>query len=70
MEEINDNIIYFTAYVLDPRIKTTLIREQYSNAADELILRIRTYLKKEFSSSAPITTSYGAPVIPVNASLY
>ena len=58
MKDINDNIIYYAAHILDPRIKTILIREQYDkDTADELISRIRTYLKKEFRDNSLATTS-------------
>jgi hypothetical protein len=48
MKEINDNIIYHTAAVLDPRVKLTLIREQYGNGAPEIFKRIKDYLKREY----------------------
>jgi hypothetical protein len=55
---INDNITYHTAAVLDPRIKCTLIREQYGDGADDITKRIREYLKKEaLKSDAPFERS-------------
>jgi hypothetical protein len=45
---INDNILYYAAAILDPRIKSNLIREQCGTSADEIILRIREYLKQEY----------------------
>jgi hypothetical protein len=45
---INDNIIYYTAAILDPRIKCNLINEQYSDEATTVIQRIREWLKKEY----------------------
>jgi hypothetical protein len=38
---INENIIYHMAAVLDPRIKCTLIKEQYGDGAKEIIQRIK-----------------------------
>jgi hypothetical protein len=71
MAEINDNIMYFAAHVLDPQIKTTLIREQYNkDEADKLIDRIRTYLKNEFGDYAPATTSQSTAKVPANVSIH
>jgi hypothetical protein len=50
---INDNIIYYIAAVLDPPIKCTLIREQYGEDADDIIKRIREYLKTEYQKKSP-----------------
>lgn len=47
MALVTDNTIYFAATVLDPRIKLNLIKEQYPDTADDIILRNREYLKKE-----------------------
>ncbi|KAH9206527.1 hypothetical protein DL95DRAFT_247510, partial [Leptodontidium sp. 2 PMI_412] len=44
---VKNNDIYFAAHVLNPRVKLTNIREQYSDI-DAIILRIRKYLKKEY----------------------
>ena len=44
---VNDNIMYYAAAVLDPQIKTTLIKEQCEDGADDIIKRIQEYLKKE-----------------------
>jgi hypothetical protein len=63
--------MYYAAYILDPRIKIILIREQYNkDTADELISRIRTYLKKEFGDNSLAITSQSTPKMPINASMY
>jgi hypothetical protein len=45
---INNNILYYATAILDPRIKSNLIQEQYGTGADEIILQIREYLKQEY----------------------
>ena len=45
---VTENVMYFAASVLDPYIKCTLIKEQYSDEADEIIAKVRAYLKKEY----------------------
>jgi hypothetical protein len=45
---INNNILYYAAAILDPRIKSNLIQEQCSTNADKIILRIQEYLKQEY----------------------
>jgi hypothetical protein len=62
--------MYYAAAVLDPRVKTTLIREQCGNDANDYINRIRTYLKNKFGAKpypAPLQNTLN---IPANASLY
>jgi hypothetical protein len=48
MKLIKKNNIYLAAHVLDLRIKTTNIKEQYEDKSDVIIKRIREYLKKEY----------------------
>ena len=62
--------MYFAAAVLDPRIKCNLIKEQYPDTADEIIERIRVYLKKEFAAPASSTTIQAELVVPLNTSLH
>jgi hypothetical protein len=58
VKQINNNIIYYTAAVLDPCVKLTLIRKQYSNGAPEIIKRIKDYLKREYQTAPPdVSTS-------------
>jgi hypothetical protein len=45
---INDNILYYAIAILDPRIKSNLIREQCSTSANKIILQIREYFKQEY----------------------
>ena len=40
--------MYFVASVLDPCIKCILIKEQYSDEADEIIAKVWAYLKKKY----------------------
>ena len=40
--------MYFVASVLDSHIKYTLIKEQYSDEADEIIAKVWAYLKKKY----------------------
>jgi hypothetical protein len=47
-KEINKNIMYYTAAVLDPRFKTSVIIKQCGTGAMEIIQRVRDYLKKEY----------------------
>lgn len=62
--------MYYATIVLDPRIKTTLIWEQYSTDTNNYINRIRTYLKTEFGAIPPLQTSQITLKLPLNASLY
>ena len=45
---VTENIMYFVASVLDSHIKYTLIKEQYSDEADEIIAKVWAYLKKKY----------------------
>ena len=49
-----DNDIYFAAHVLDPRIKFTLIREQYGDGADDIIERVKEYFRQQYPPPANI----------------
>ena len=45
MDEVD---LYYVAMALDPWFKFTLIREQYGDDAEDIINRVRLYLKKEY----------------------
>jgi hypothetical protein len=47
-DEMISNDIYFAAHVLDPRVKFTLIREQYGDKAQEIINRVMAYFKQQY----------------------
>ena len=49
--------LVFAAYVLNPRYKFTLIKEQYSNQADEIIERIKTFFKEQYPHSTALLAS-------------
>lgn len=51
-----DNDLYFAAHILDPRVKFSLIREQYSNNTNDIIKRVKTYFKTQYLQSiSPVT---------------
>lgn len=69
--EMNDNIIYFAAHALDPRLKLSLIREQYGSLADDLEPRIKQYLKREYPPTQRVnniaaTDADRPPSIPIH----
>jgi hypothetical protein len=59
---INDNIMYYAAAILDPRIKTRLIKEQYAEGAAKIMEDIQKYLKKEFQKSSPEARSRSSDI--------
>ena len=40
MSLVTENVMYFATSVLDPHIKYTLIKEQYSDETDEIIAKV------------------------------
>lgn len=52
-EKTMESTLVFAAHVLDPRIKFTLIREQYGDGADEIIDRVKAFFKREYPRSIP-----------------
>jgi hypothetical protein len=48
-----ENIMYYVAQVLDPRIKLANIREQCGDNADGIIKEVREWLKKEYPFTLP-----------------
>jgi hypothetical protein len=64
---INDNIMYYAAAVLDPRIKCNLIKEQYGDEATDIIKRIRDYLKKEYQKPLPPPSSTNTKLPPITS---
>jgi hypothetical protein len=66
MSLINDNIMYYAAAVLDPRITCNLIREQCRDGANGIILRICEYFKKEYQQQQPLTKRSTDVSIPHN----
>lgn len=62
--------MYYTAAVLDPRIKTTLIEEQYREEAAGIIKHIKDYLKHEHRTPAPLSIAITDIELPYSASIY
>jgi hAT family C-terminal dimerisation region len=67
---INENIMYHVAAVLDPRIKCTLIKEQYGDGAKEIIQRIKDWLKSEYQQAPTSAASSIEPTLPSNANIH
>ncbi|PMD51266.1 uncharacterized protein K444DRAFT_601551 [Hyaloscypha bicolor E] len=53
-----ENDIYYAAHVLDPRIKLTLIKEQYGDQADEVIERVKAYFKRQYPAQSSTPASH------------
>ena len=58
------------AIVLDPRIKCALIKEQYSDRAQEIIQRIKEWLKSEYQQPPISTVPLVEPTLPSNANIH
>jgi len=56
--------------VLDPRIKCNLIHEQYGDGANDIIFRVREYLKKEYQKLQPPSSQYIDVELPLNSNLH
>jgi hypothetical protein len=67
---INENIIYHAAAVLDPRIKLTLIREQYGDQADDIIDRVQKYLMEEWQKQSPVAPPTEELKLPPGSDLH
>jgi hypothetical protein len=67
---VNENIMYHAAAVLDPRIKFTLIREQYRDKADEIVGRVRKYLKEEWEKQSPMVPQSEEIKLPPGSDLH
>jgi hypothetical protein len=48
--------LIFAAHVLDPRIKLTMIKEQYGNQANNIIDCIKSFFQIQYLSTFPIQT--------------
>ena len=71
VDEINKVDLYFAAHVLDPRLKTTMLRVQYADQADEYIDRIKIFFKENYSSGAVARAEpEPAPQRPPNVSIH
>jgi hypothetical protein len=60
---INENIMYYAAAVLDPRIKCNLIKEQCDNP-NGVIEKVRKYLKEEFHQSEALEAPLSSVELP------
>jgi hypothetical protein len=45
--------LIFAAHVLDPRIKLTMIKEQYGDQAGDIIDRIKSFFRTQYPSTSP-----------------
>ncbi|KAH6703993.1 hypothetical protein BKA61DRAFT_739848 [Leptodontidium sp. MPI-SDFR-AT-0119] len=71
MEIVKNNDMYFAAYVLDPRVKLTNIREQFGDDTDAIILRIQKYLKKEYLKPGVVNVEVRPqPPLPPGANVH
>jgi hypothetical protein len=52
-KKYRENILYYIAHTLDPRLKLTNIREQCGNEAENIITEICDWLKKEYLYTPP-----------------
>jgi hypothetical protein len=62
--------MYYAAAVLDPCIKSNLIKEQYSDKAIDVIKRIQDYLKKEYQKLLPPPPPSTNTELPLSASVH
>jgi hAT family protein len=60
--KMDDNLLYYVASVLDPRIKSSLIRSQMNEQDAVLIIsQVREFLKKEYPHEPPISREVDRP---------
>jgi hypothetical protein len=61
-----ENMLYFASHILDPRTKTSNIKDQYSaNKAADIIDELRQYLKAEYpEKTQPEPAPVDAPCPP------
>ena len=62
--------MYFVASVLDPCIKCILIKEQYSDEADEIIAKVQAYLKKEYQKQVVPQSESESIELPPDINVY
>jgi hypothetical protein len=62
--------MYYTATILDLRIKCNLINKQYSDKATTVIQRIQEWLKKEYQRPLPPQLPSTNVELPLSASVH
>jgi hypothetical protein len=62
--------MYYAAMVLDPCIKSNLIKEQYGDEAIDVIKRIKDWFKKEYQSPLPPLAPLAEVKLPSNVSVH
>jgi len=61
-KKMDDNILYYVAAVLDPRIKTSFIKAQMNGPDAELVIgQVRDFLKKEYPFDPVLPCNTGRP---------
>jgi hypothetical protein len=64
--KMDDNLIYYIASILDPRIKTDWLREHLGSQAEAVIDNIRTQLKIDYPT--PLSNPPSTPSTPLGLS--
>jgi hypothetical protein len=67
---INENMMYYAASILDPRIKCNLIKEQCGDGANNIIEKVRVYLKEEWQKIESCPARSTDTQLPPSANLH